>query len=379
MAIKKQTNGYEVRLEFRATYPTAEEANRAQQIVHGHITRARTSLQFGAQPPLTLREGVPAFLRYQKTIKQNLAETLTAHERQLSYFVVALGRRSVDLPLDQISIERLQTAVDTLLTNRQPGTVNKYLGSLFAFGRWARTKSARLPTGYQLPWLDMGRVRTKRRSVSWLSVDGFRAAMNAWPHSARHLALVFWMMVFTGARPGVLLALCWRDISLPTRSTPGLIRLQTAKGGRLETISFGRNSSLHQLLLAIIEMFARLWHRPHRAGDPVFTPSKGSVRRWTSAGFSRAVRYHADRASMPDFRAYTIRHSSLTWLAQDGLSDDIRKNFAGHTNTSQQATYVHTSGEDGRPARDAMEVIIGGSLAVFFAADSDPEKDDPAR
>jgi integrase len=207
--------------------------------------------------------------------------------------------------------------------------------------------------------------------------------MKRWPEEGLHVALVVWMMVFSGARPAALRSLRWRHIEVSKKNGDGSFPLRKLKGGKLERISFLGTSSIANILARAADEFHRLYGRKPRKNDFVFVPGKSPTkkqpREWTADAFSHSVKHFVNRAVKhsgldSSFVAYTSRHSILTWLAKEGVADELRARFVGHTSTAMQAAYVHLSGEDARESREAVDSLLKDEyLAAIQPASHLPE------
>jgi integrase len=358
----------EVRVEYRAKHP-AEEAPRIKRIVKAKLEEARRAISFSLAPTVSLLAGLPEFLSYQRSYRQNQSETLKDHERAIRFFASALSDESGDIAIDAIQITDIDLAVEKLLSGRIPGTVNKYLASLKQFGRWAaQRKSVPLTS---MPWLDLDRVKATASKRTALTSSEFETLMRRWPESGRHVAMLIWMMIFAGSRPGALRTLQWRHLRKDGETGFYLLSLRTLKGGKLETISFEIGSAVEHVLNDARGFFSAFHGRAPAREDFIFVPSpvrgkRGQPNMWSASALSKAVRHHADMAMQKsrvelsrDFVAYMSRHSILTWLARDGVSDELRARYVGHTTPAMQKHYVHLSGEDARPIRDEISDRFG--------------------
>ena len=330
--------------------------------------KARDSSAYGLSPCITIREGIEAFLLYQRSVRKNDGRTLAGHRHALELLASMLGGSAGDIAIDRITIDDIDAAIARLGQGLKPGTVNKLLASLRRFASWA-IKKHRVPPGVRLDWLEFERVHIPRRTVKHLTKHEFRSIMRDWPQGGQHVARVLWLMAVTGARPEAILSLRWADIHRE-RHGGGFIRFKPLKGGNLVAVPF-RESDLVGSILRDAAAFYRRTRGCGRIASHVrvFVPNRRGLAHdaWSLSAFCNAVRFHADRIGAEGFTAYSVRHSVLTWLARDGVSDDERKNFAGHTTTAMQAVYIHTSGADAHGVRETVSEWFGDTYARAVA------------
>lgn len=355
----------EVRVEYRA-YHKADEADRAKRIVKSFIDQARNAMGYNLSECVTILGGLNDFLKYQKTYKKNAAATLYDHERHLKFWAGALSQGVGDIALDSITIPDIDDVVYSLSETRKGGTVNKYLQSLFTFGRWARSRN-KVPVNVALNWVGMDKLETESKTRSAFSIEEFVKLMRNWPLGGIHVSRIIWMMIFAGGRPGTLRPIKWRHIKI-NKDGSGEFPVGKLKKGKLEKISFGENSAIFNILVDAKNDYIRFYGRHPRYDDYVFVakPMRNRTKpvMWSASAFSHAVSFHVERAAKKirladKFVAYNSRHSVLTWLAKEGVSDELRARFVGHANTAMQKIYVHLSGEDARPQREAIDELMG--------------------
>jgi integrase len=175
-------------------------------------------------------------------------------------------------------------------------------------------------------------------------------------------------MIFTGSRPGALLGLKRSKIVFDKKRGLGKFPIKKLKGGKLETVTFQKDSAIHMCLRLAGKVFEDFRGRKPNRKDLLFVTKWGRSKTggWTCSGFSHAVRRYADIAarkfaseSARKFVAYDSRHSILTWLAREGVSDELRAKYVGHASTAMQKVYVHTSGEDAKEQRRAVDGMLG--------------------
>lgn len=358
-------NQHEVRVEYRARFDCREEALRAERMVRGQIQKAVEALSYGLSPCVTILGGLKDFLRHQRRFENNCAPTLAHYQRALKFFARELSRGAGDISLDRIAVTELQILCEKLAEGGfgrkyADATINKYLAALFRYGRWAVERRL-VPQNTTLHWLAMKKIRIPKRQYQVLTEAQLRRLLRQWPRSGRHVLLVILAMAFTGARPVVLLELKWKQLEL-TR-TGGYFPLRRIKNGDLCAVSFEAGSSIHRLLQYARAEFARLRGRPPRREDFVFVPKWGRAANaggWTPAAFSNAVRHHTRK--LREFRAYDIMHAITTLLTRKKVGDNAIMNFRGHTSTKTQQIYIHTSGEDGKEARQVVDDVFGKDL-----------------
>jgi integrase len=371
-----------VRVEVCRVLPNAEQGRRAEAAIREAADAALKRLDYQLSPAPTILGSLHGFLREQRLVRGNTPAVLKFHERALHMWAAELGGQyGGDIAVDRIRSGDVLDVVERLIAGKVDGrrkgasTVNQYLGSLKQLGRWATRGSGRRQIALDMPWLEMGRLRAPKPQRYAMDLRDFGKLMRRWPRARRHVAQVVWMVLMTGARPGQMLELKWRDIRRARKGEPGWIRLRASKGGTLEAIRFEVGSPIDDVIEAAREWFREVRGRVPRHYERVFVTVHGRRPGWSVQGFANAVREcvrvatRAQRCRREDgFSAYIARHSVLTWLARANVPEDIRAQFAGHRSTRMQEHYTHLSGEDAGEARalvqDAVRLDMRASLRL---------------
>jgi integrase len=66
------------------------------------------------------------------------------------------------------------------------------------------------------------------------------------------------------------------------------------------------------------------------------------------------------RLGLPKVGLHSLRHTSLTLLADAGVAEDVRQRRAGHSTTTMSRHYVHGAESQDRLAADELDKAIGG-------------------
>lgn len=330
-----------------------------------------------------LDDALPKFLRYQKRKRRVAPATWSKAKRILSQFAADLGP---NCDLAQISHHALERWQLRRAAQAKPGTVNAEIKTLKFFARWCIRNGLWLATEETVSWLRLELIHDRPRQPEPLSQPELETVMSILPH---HVALPLWAMALTVDRPGALCALRAGDIVQPdlAHDRPGWLRLRQRKGGQLRTLSLWAGSLLEDVLAAAALIYLERHKRKWRPQDRVFNsnPVGKRPKPWTISGLDHAVAHHVAKAEcqglLPKpgrFTPYSIRHSLITWAAQQGASTYERQLLAGHKRETTCLVYTHLSGEAERVVREKMESIMGATMRQIIRKNgctSKPESD----
>jgi integrase len=372
MPIERTTQGrYRVTTKASATVDTQEDAARLSGILSSAIEQGKQKYATGAAACLALTPDVVAeFLNHQEVSRHNDQTTLASYRRRLGHFL----RQFPGRPLDSIGRGELEAWIKTRLQTKgsrrlyRPSptisrdTVAQDIKALRTLCRWA-IDNGRAPVDLKILTVAVrckGKTRANRyppRAIVRHSFLDWERRIHA---AAPHIAIVLRGMLLFGLRPAALFALNRGDAHLPRGSSAGSLMVKGLKGGVEGSIPIPPKS-LRESLLKEAFSFFRDRHGRQRAYDPIFATKRGrSLRRprgWTSDSYAHALSALCDRLGIPaEFRAYTARHSAVTWLQQQpDISPANVQAYARHLRISTQDAYSHRSGADAETAYEEME------------------------
>lgn len=187
------------------------------------------------------------------------------------------------------------------------------------------------------------------------------------------LYALYVLALSTGMREGELLALRWRDLTLPL-SGDGSVRVQNTLHWRDHVLSFEEvktNAGRRQIHLSAVATDALRQHAIRqqveraKAGplwqvnDLVFcTLIGGGIHRTTFR--LRSYVKLVEKAGVPYIRPYDMRHTAATLLLLAGVHPKIVSEMLGHTSVTITLTiYSHVLPMIQRDAADAMNRLLG--------------------
>lgn len=191
--------------------------------------------------------------------------------------------------------------------------------------------------------LAIKRVRKTRETVP-ATPDEVHMIYEAMP--AQYQLSVYLAVFCRGLRIGEVCALQRKHIDLRTRMLhvrQSRMYMGESMVGGTKTESSVRDERIPDALIPIIEQhlaglpdYDDAWIFPsvHDLNAPVHP---NSMRTW----FDKARK----QAGRPDLRFHDLRHTALTWLAQDGATLKELMDSAGHTTTENALRYQHAAAE----------------------------------
>ena len=147
----------------------------------------------------------------------------------------------------------------------------------------------------------------------------------------RHLRRLILLGLYTGSRPGVILALNWDQIDLKA-GVLTRVRGPQAKNKKAPRVRLGRRILGH----------LRRWHRIDGGKGPVcyfedhWHPGKRQV-----VDPHGAWRKVVKAAGLEGVTRHTLRHTRATWMAQKGVSLFEAAGFLGMTVKTLEKVYAH--------------------------------------
>lgn len=268
----------------------------------------------------TLNAYVPVYLKAAKTTLK--PKTFAEYKRLLDRVVcLDLG----DLPLSSLTTRRIEQW-HAAVAERTPTTANRALAVLSALLRHAaRWGQVPVNPAHGVQW---AKERGRNRYLSPAEKDRLLAAIETLPALECEFIRT---MLFTGARPGELLAATWESV------TGREIVLEDSKNGdrRVIYLPEGLLERLQGLPTAFGLIFAGV--------NPTVV--------W------RKVRV---QAGLPDVRLYDLRHAFASTALGAGLSLEVIGQLLGHRRTQSTKRYAHLMRDTGRDAVTRVEAALGG-------------------
>jgi integrase len=210
---------------------------------------------------------------------------------------------------------------------RSPATLNRYAMALSAVITWS-IKRRIAPKGYVHPCRAIELRPEDNAKTRFLTVeerDRLLAACKAakWPR----LYLLVLMALSTGARRGELMGLRWADIDLARR----VAHLEQTKNGDRRQLP---------LIPAVVEMLQQ-WRG---APTALVFASKGSPQ--IPYAFEQQWHTALQAAKIRGVTFHTLRHSTASFLAQNGASLLQIGDLLGHRSVAMARRYAHLATAD---------------------------------
>lgn len=320
---RKRKGGYRYRVLVRlkghpdqvATFERLTDARQWAQETESAIRAGRYRDQRAARE-MTLADLVESYIEKILPHKPRVAKQ---QARQLRWWKERLG----DYALVRLTPSLIAEERDSLLVDRAPGTVVRYLAALshaftIAVKEWG--------------WLDVNPVRNVRRPreprgrVRMLSAEEQARLLAACRESRNpQLEPIVLLAIYTGMRQGEILALRWEDVDFQRRR----VVVQDSKNGER------RGLALVGPALAALLDHGRL----RRLGcDLVFPSPKDPTR---PADIRSAWDAAVARAELVDFRFHDLRHTAASYLAMSGASLAEIAEVLGHKTLAMVKRYSH--------------------------------------
>lgn len=143
----------------------------------------------------------------------------------------------------------------------------------------------------------------------------------------QHLRRLILLGLYTGSRPGVLLALRWAQIDLR-----GAVMARIPEGTRQDSKKRAPKVRLGRHILTHL----RRWYRLD-GGSGVVCNYDGRAVEDPHKSWRRVV----ERAGLPGVTRHTLRHTRATWMAQAGVPLFEAAGFLGMTVKTLEQVYAH--------------------------------------
>lgn len=220
---------------------------------------------------------------------------------------------------------------------RSAGTVRHYLNALSAVLTRARKEWRWLSHN---PFEDVTRPSAGKKSIRFLSEPERKRLLEQTVKDPQLHCFVVVALAIT-VRAGDLTKLVWRDVDL----AEGCLLLRTSQKSE-PRIAWAQGEAL-RLLRA---------HDPHRRGENerVFISEKGKRYRYRKPFLAALA-----AAKVEEFTFHGLRHSSATYLARAGATEQQLKAIGGWK-SNVVSRYVHLAAEDSKAVVQKMnEKILG--------------------
>lgn len=178
--------------------------------------------------------------------------------------------------------------------------------------------------------------RQPQRVPDIVSVDDLQTFLAALP-SWRDRSLV-WLMWMSCLRISEALNIRFQDIECSHRR----IRIPEAKWGHARTVFMDR-FTFAALNRYLDEERGHLFPEV----DHIFVAFKGRARGrpLTVNAVQKMLRYYAEQCELPHLHAHLFRHTGISQLVQQGMSEPALRQFVGHRRPESLTPYLHLCDE----------------------------------
>ena len=320
---------------------------------------------------ITLAQFADEYLAHLKTLGRSAG--WIAHQRQYlnGPMAEAFGK---DTPLIKITRRDIQSYLARLATTVRRTTANKHRASLRTLFQFA------VDQGYvsSSPAADVRRLKHDGRVHNrYLTLDEFRRlrevaeaqrmARSQFPtiHAFDDLPEYLDLAISLATRPTETLTLKFSDVDWVNRQ----IAVRRTKNGK------DRVLPLNDTALAALRT---LEAKQHASSEFVFHHPDGRAWLDMRETFTQAVRaaglWHAD--PMRRVTRHTLRHTTLSWMAQHGEPLHKIARFAGHSSTHvTEMFYAHLHPDHLKGAAGVIDAVLGSFLTNLVTTCPDPGPD----
>lgn len=239
--------------------------------------------------------------------------------KNVFYFAKVHGAHWFKQSLASITRWDVQEWVDKLGLHSK-SSANRALHHLSAIINWGiRRDYCQEPNPCR--WVEKYRLRSRERFLQPEEIDAFRAVLETQSELCRDF---FWMLLYTGARKGNVLAMRWSDISFTTDSwtIPGNIH----KNDTSHVIALGEPAL--EILRRRKESAISEWVFPGRLPGSHYTEPK---RVWKTI---------TKKAGLEDVRIHDLRRTVGSYMAISGCGLPIIGKALGHKDQRSTAIYA---------------------------------------
>jgi integrase len=335
--------------------------------VAGELTKILREQQLGG--PQGSKQTLAEWLTYWvehvvKVTRRNTTYSLYAsHIRR--HLIPALGSR----PLDKLTAQEIQSWVGKEVNNGMaPGTIRVMLIVLRAALSVAVRQQvlSRNVASFVTP------PRVPPTEVSILTPTQAKALLQA--AQGERLEAMYCVALAIGLRLGEILGLRWENIDLEAGSLKVTNALQKSTFGLAlgepKTRTSYRTITLPSILIAALRSHRIRQHQERliagaewHHNDLVFPRRDG--RPLDASVVWRNFQALLERTGLPPMRFHDLRHSCVSLLAAQGLSQRQAMDLLGHaTMTMTTLTYTHVYEERRRDAADIMDRLLDDEKAA---------------
>lgn len=161
----------------------------------------------------------------------------------------------------------------------------------------------------------------------------FLSALRSWRD--RSLVLLMWVSCL---RVSEVVAIRFEDLECSCRR----IHIPTSKGQQARMVF------MDGLTFRILNRYLdeeRQFHFPEVAQVFVAFKGKSRGRPLSINAVQKMIRYYADKCSLKNVHAHRFRHTGITQLVQQGMSEPAVRNMVGHRSPDSLTPYLHLSDE----------------------------------
>jgi integrase len=238
----------------------------------------------------------------------------------------------LDCFVSDINDARLNKLVNKLKADGcAPATINNHIRCFRSFhrlcGKWKLNTSE---IDYSLHMQEQPDNRT--RYLKDYEADSLFEQL------APHLKPVVLFALLTGIRKANIVNLQWKHVDLVGRKI--ILKVKSKKpGGKSHMVDI--SSILYEMLTELLDR-----HRKANKGhidyeQHVFLYKGRKLSKDNRTGFKAAL----ERAGISDFKFHDLRHTSFSWLVQQGKHLGLVKEIAGHADLKTTLKYAHHAPE----------------------------------
>lgn len=292
-------------------------------------------------------------------------------------------------PLSELTTEDLQEYVNSLLQQKKASAAHHLLDLLVPIFAES-VQDGYLPTN-PAKFIVLPKFTLTERNV--LTVEQQKLFLQA--VRKERLCYLFQFQLYTGLRPGEVIALCWEDINFETKTFSirhSAKRLRPGNGEKSHMeVSATKTGRMRQLKLTKATMQILLWQRelqneeiargyykdtlyvfPNRKGDLLEVNSLNRVLRRVSEQMKRlqAKQSNQDvsKVQMPVFTAHCLRHTFATRALEDGIPQKVVADWLGHSTTRTTGDiYSHVLPEKNIECIQSLELYMNEIASLTLA------------
>lgn len=284
----------------------------------------------------------PTYVRMQRSATQVAYDTLWRNH------LTALGSMPL-AAIDEGVIDRFKA--DLSSKGLEASTINLILAKLVKMLRWA-LKHKRITA---VPVVDRVKVQAKPRAH--YSVEQITELRKALADLSPEDAAVFCLAFEGGLRTGEIAALCWEDVDL----AQGIVHVRRTIHRGVEGPPKGTVGEI-----ALTANMQAAVSRLERRGRRVLYRCSQHTRRSFDEHTEHSVRAALNRiqrsANLGETGLHILRHSGITFLADQGADVYTVRAFARHSRLQTTEAYIHQAAR--RLARGAARLFDGNDLAT---------------